>query len=194
MQTALNGLASIDNIAPFASPSPYAGKVTVAANATDTVFTITFGGILQDQTLAPITALVTAGPGTATTQLLNSGFGQPTDVYTITFSGAAYAGKPQPVMTVSASSTSEMAVVSTVADGGVGGHCLQWRHASVGRQRHQHAGDRGTRSQRQRPASKATTAACATSAATPISGVARLPCRPAAPSAPRPARRCPSAA
>ena len=85
IQTALDALTTI-NTGLFAN-TPYSGNVTVTPNATDTAFFITFGGQLQDQTLALIATQVTAGPGTATPSLVRSGYGEPTDVYTIYFDG-----------------------------------------------------------------------------------------------------------
>ncbi|MSQ93475.1 MAG: hypothetical protein EXR98_02840, partial [Gemmataceae bacterium] len=122
IQTALNNLTSISGIAPFAN-TPYAGKVAVTTNTTDDVYFITFGGALQSQTLSLITVAVTSGPGTGTaaTHLVRRGFGAPTDVYTVTFSGARWdPDVPLPLMSITASSAGEIVLVSPVATGGIG--------------------------------------------------------------------------
>jgi autotransporter-associated beta strand protein len=127
IRNALNGLASIGGLAPF-SGTTNGGSVTVTADATDTIFTITFGGELQDQVLSLMTAGITSptGTGTAATAIVHQGSGVPTDVYTITFTGAAFAGKAVAPITVSTfqnngttPTTSEPAAVSSVAVGGV---------------------------------------------------------------------------
>src|SRR5205814_217521 len=95
-----NTFASIGGLAPFAN-TPYAARVSVTANVTDTVFNITFGGELQDQPLpALISVNVTSatGTGSAVTRLVRAGSGQPTDVYTITLSGVGFAGTTQPLL------------------------------------------------------------------------------------------------
>ncbi len=128
IQAALNALAAISGVAPFAAPSPFTGNVTVTADATDTIFTVSYGGALQDQQNAPtFTAAVSAGPGTVTTQVTQLGAGQPTDVYTITFVGAppttpvTLAGVAEPpIIVTTPANTAETAVISTVAQGGVG--------------------------------------------------------------------------
>lgn len=123
IENALNALATIGGLAPFAN-TPYAGKVNVTANRTGDVFNITYGGALQAQTLANLLAVtVTSGPGTgtATTHLVQRGFGVPTDVYTITFSGAAFdPDVPIPALGITTSSAGVLSSISTVADGGIG--------------------------------------------------------------------------
>ncbi len=58
IQTALNGLATIGGLLPIA------GAVTVTANASDTVFTVTFSGSLSGSSQPPVAAGIVAGtPG-----------------------------------------------------------------------------------------------------------------------------------
>lgn len=118
----LDNLISIGGITPFAG-TPYAGSVSVTADPTDTIFTITFGGALQDQSLpGDVSVTLTSGSGTgaASVARVQSGAGAPTDVYTITFVGTGLAGQPQPLITVTTLSGSETAATSMVAEGGVG--------------------------------------------------------------------------
>src|SRR5262249_27406992 len=102
------GFATIGGLAPFAGTAN-AGQVSVGADPTGTVFTIPFGGELQDQPLSLMSVAVTSatGTGSAAIQRVQSGSGVPTDVYTVTFSGTAFAGQAVLPLSVSASSTGE---------------------------------------------------------------------------------------
>jgi autotransporter-associated beta strand protein len=112
---ALNGLATIGGL----PTPPGAGSVTVTADVTDTIFTITFGGSLQKSRQPLITASVSTGPGTSNVTETTAGVGGQSYVYTVTFVGASLAG-PQPLIVAHGSSGLFTTAVSTVADAGVG--------------------------------------------------------------------------
>ncbi|MBM3993495.1 MAG: hypothetical protein FJ303_05000, partial [Planctomycetes bacterium] len=73
------------------------------------------------QPLALATVAVTSGPGTgaAAIERTQAGSGRPTDVYTVTFSGAAFAGQAVSAITASTSTAGASVAVSKVADGGI---------------------------------------------------------------------------
>ncbi len=130
IQTALDQMAAISGISPFpgigtplalgATPSPYTGFVEVTPNVNDTAYTVTFDGMLADQDAPFFGVAVNSGLGSAVPELEQQGYGIPTDVYTITFVGAALSGQAQNPLTVTPSAATMTTNISTVADGGMG--------------------------------------------------------------------------
>ena len=116
IQNALNAatFATIGGLAPFP------GSVTVTANVSDTVFTITFGGYLADSFQNPITAVDPTHVATVVTAAANTGVGVVNIVYTVTFAGTSFAGTPQAIMTATPSAGTMIVQISEVAQGGVG--------------------------------------------------------------------------
>jgi large repetitive protein len=112
---ALNGLPTI---ATPALPGASAGMVSVTADATDTIFTITFINGLQQSHQAQIIPVVTAGNGSAKVTETIAGQGTPAVVYTVTFVSPSLAGN-QPQIGVTPA-PAMAAVSSIVADGGIG--------------------------------------------------------------------------
>ena len=102
---------------------PTGGTVNVTADATDTIFTITFGGTVRDSHQPLLVASITTAPGSAIVTETNPGAGIPYYIYTVAFqptSQPALAG-PLPNIGVQTVSSSTVAInVSTVAIGGTG--------------------------------------------------------------------------
>jgi autotransporter-associated beta strand protein len=109
IQAALQGLTAIGS-----------NNATVSADATDTIFTITFAGTLSDAQQAAIVPAVTQSTATAVVSEATPGNGGPSYVYTVTFNGANFTGVSQPLIGVPATNSALVAAVSQVATGGIG--------------------------------------------------------------------------
>ncbi len=111
------------NVAAIEAALPI--PVTVTADPTDTIFTITFGGTLQDshQSLIGVNVTSGAGTGSATITETAAGAGYPTTIFTVAFIGSALAG-PQPLLVVTPSSPLLVDSVSAAASGSFGTQVL----------------------------------------------------------------------
>ena len=96
------------------------GSVTVTADATDTLFTITFGGTLSDAPQSLIVPAIVESNATATVTESTPGDGGPAYIYTVAFTGTAFHGVAQPLITVPTITNAIITGASEVATGGIG--------------------------------------------------------------------------
>ena len=99
---------------------PAGGVVTVSADPTDTIFTITFGGTLSDTPQSLLAATVTQTTATALVTEATPGDGGASYLYTVNFTGAAFQGQAEPLITVPPAASALISGVSEVATGGIG--------------------------------------------------------------------------